>query len=157
MQPYAGCTEDQYFDLNTGIQSAYCKYHLYTAPSSFALLPTHFYSLTLVDSTSPPSSVDPNRFHLVVLRLVPDIQPHLKCRYHTYQHLCLPLFPRPVPIFLPLQHPYNHHCLSSRRANHLLFQKKAVTSMWRLAHVLLPGLRLQPVASQQVKYHTPTT
>ena len=145
---HAGCTEDQYFDLNTGIQSAYCKYHLYTAPSPLALLPTHSCSLTLNDSSSPSSSVDPS-FPLGGPAADPDIQPHLKCHYHTCQHLCLPLFPRSVPLFLPLQHPCNHHCLSSRSANHLLFQKKAVTSMWRLAQVLLPGLRLQPVASQQ--------
>ena len=54
---HAGCSESQYFDLNTGIQSRYCKYHLHTvAASPFASLPSRLDGLTLNDSSSPPSS-----------------------------------------------------------------------------------------------------
>ena len=89
---HAGCTQDQYFDLNTGIQWAYCKYHLYTAPSPFAFLPTHFYSLTFNDSSSPPSSVDPK---------FPLGGPAAGSRYPAQPQMSLSYVPVPLPASLP--------------------------------------------------------
>ena len=83
---HAGCTEDQ------GIQLAYCKYHLYTAPSPFALLPTHFYSLTFNDSSSPLSSVDPN---------FPLGGPAAGSRYPAPPQMSLSYVPAPLPASLP--------------------------------------------------------
>ena len=89
---HAGCTEDQYFGLNTGIQSAYCKYHLFTAPAPFALLPTYLYSLTLNDSSSPPSSVDPN---------FPLGGPAAGSQYPAPPQMSLLYVPAPLPASLP--------------------------------------------------------